>query len=335
MFHSARWDHDHDLAGERVAVIGTGASAVQIVPEIQRRVGALHLFQRTPVWVMPDADRPRDRLRARAVPARAGHSARRAGADLRPAGVDGARDDRRPAALDRVRAGRPPPPAPAGPRPGAAREAHPELHARLQADHDVEHLLPRRSRQPNAEVVTDPIAEVTERGDPHRRRPRARARHDRLGDRLPRLRPPRASRRVRGRGRQDPPGRVAGQPARLPRHRGRRLPEPLPPRRPEQRRRLQLDHLHQRGAHQLRRRAACARWTGPGSPPSRCAPRSTRPSPARPSAGSARASGTAAAARAGTSTQNGRNGIWWPGFTANLWRRTRRFDRGSYLAQPA
>ncbi len=58
MFHSARWDHAHDLDGERVAVIGTGASAVQLVPEIQPRVRSLHLFQRTPVWVMPDADRP-------------------------------------------------------------------------------------------------------------------------------------------------------------------------------------------------------------------------------------------------------------------------------------
>jgi cation diffusion facilitator CzcD-associated flavoprotein CzcO len=58
VFHSAQWDHDHDLTGERVAVIGTGASAVQLVPEIQPRVERLHLFQRTPVWVMPDADRP-------------------------------------------------------------------------------------------------------------------------------------------------------------------------------------------------------------------------------------------------------------------------------------
>jgi cation diffusion facilitator CzcD-associated flavoprotein CzcO len=58
IFHSAQWDHDHDLTGERVALIGTGASGVQIVPEIQPRVGQLHLFQRTPVWVMPNADRP-------------------------------------------------------------------------------------------------------------------------------------------------------------------------------------------------------------------------------------------------------------------------------------
>jgi cation diffusion facilitator CzcD-associated flavoprotein CzcO len=57
VFHSAQWDHEHDLDGERVAVIGTGASAVQFVPRIQPRVGKLHLFQRTPSWVMPDPDR--------------------------------------------------------------------------------------------------------------------------------------------------------------------------------------------------------------------------------------------------------------------------------------
>ena len=53
VFHSASWDHDHDLSGERVAVVGTGASAIQFVPEIQPRVGQLHLFQRTAPWVLP------------------------------------------------------------------------------------------------------------------------------------------------------------------------------------------------------------------------------------------------------------------------------------------
>ncbi|MEU6660659.1 NAD(P)/FAD-dependent oxidoreductase [Streptomyces sp. NPDC046821] len=57
VFHSARWDHDYDLRGKRVAVIGTGASAIQIVPAIQRDVAKLTLFQRTPPWVMPRADR--------------------------------------------------------------------------------------------------------------------------------------------------------------------------------------------------------------------------------------------------------------------------------------
>jgi cation diffusion facilitator CzcD-associated flavoprotein CzcO len=58
VFHSANWDWDHDLTGERVGVIGTGASAVQFVPMIQPKVGQLALFQRTPAWVMPDPDRP-------------------------------------------------------------------------------------------------------------------------------------------------------------------------------------------------------------------------------------------------------------------------------------
>ncbi len=58
VFHSARWDHEHDLSGERVAVVGTGASSVQFLPRIQPRVSRLHLFQRTPPWVMPHPDRP-------------------------------------------------------------------------------------------------------------------------------------------------------------------------------------------------------------------------------------------------------------------------------------
>lgn len=60
LFHSARWDHGHDLTGERVAVIGTGASAIQFVPQIQPRVAELVLFQRTPQWILPkpDADMP-------------------------------------------------------------------------------------------------------------------------------------------------------------------------------------------------------------------------------------------------------------------------------------
>ncbi|MBS4727009.1 NAD(P)/FAD-dependent oxidoreductase [Mycobacterium sp. SM1] len=52
-FHSAQWDHSVDLTGKRVAVIGTGASAIQIVPEIIEKVAELHLYQRTPPWVVP------------------------------------------------------------------------------------------------------------------------------------------------------------------------------------------------------------------------------------------------------------------------------------------
>lgn len=57
-FHSTTWDHDHDLSGERVAVIGTGASAVQFIPRIQPVVKNLTVFQRTPAWIMPHPDQP-------------------------------------------------------------------------------------------------------------------------------------------------------------------------------------------------------------------------------------------------------------------------------------
>jgi cation diffusion facilitator CzcD-associated flavoprotein CzcO len=56
-FHTARWNHDVDLAGKRVAVIGTGASAIQVVPRIVRRCEQLHVVQRTPPWVLPRPDR--------------------------------------------------------------------------------------------------------------------------------------------------------------------------------------------------------------------------------------------------------------------------------------
>lgn len=57
LFHTARWNHDYDLAGRRVAVIGTGASAVQVVPGIADQVARMHVYQRTPAWVMPKQDR--------------------------------------------------------------------------------------------------------------------------------------------------------------------------------------------------------------------------------------------------------------------------------------
>jgi cation diffusion facilitator CzcD-associated flavoprotein CzcO len=64
-FHSARWNHDHDLTGERVVSIGTGASAIQLVPEIQPKVEQLHVIQRTPPWVMPHPNRRITRLERR------------------------------------------------------------------------------------------------------------------------------------------------------------------------------------------------------------------------------------------------------------------------------
>jgi cation diffusion facilitator CzcD-associated flavoprotein CzcO len=57
-FHSSRWNRDHDLTGETVGVIGSAASAVQLVPEIVKQAGRVHLFQRTANWVAPKQDDP-------------------------------------------------------------------------------------------------------------------------------------------------------------------------------------------------------------------------------------------------------------------------------------
>ncbi|TFV99567.1 FAD-dependent oxidoreductase [Oxalobacteraceae bacterium OM1] len=71
VFHSAEWRHDHDLRGRRVAVIGTGASAIQFVPQVAKQAAQVTLFQRTPAWVLPKMDRalgPKEQWVYRHVP---------------------------------------------------------------------------------------------------------------------------------------------------------------------------------------------------------------------------------------------------------------------------
>ncbi|MGH3612144.1 MAG: flavin-containing monooxygenase [Pseudonocardia sp.] len=65
--HTSRWDHSLDLTGASVAVIGTGASAAQLIPAIANRVAALHVFQRTAAWVLPQHNRLRSGLEHRAL----------------------------------------------------------------------------------------------------------------------------------------------------------------------------------------------------------------------------------------------------------------------------
>lgn len=70
-FHSQQWNHGYSLKGKRVAVIGTGASAIQFVPQIAPQVAHLDLFQRTPPWIMPKPDRaisPSERLLFKHLP---------------------------------------------------------------------------------------------------------------------------------------------------------------------------------------------------------------------------------------------------------------------------
>jgi cation diffusion facilitator CzcD-associated flavoprotein CzcO len=67
LFHTARWDHSVDLTGKRVAVIGTGASAIQVVPELQKVVSHLDVYQRTAPWVIPRNDRTYGDLERKAL----------------------------------------------------------------------------------------------------------------------------------------------------------------------------------------------------------------------------------------------------------------------------
>jgi cation diffusion facilitator CzcD-associated flavoprotein CzcO len=159
VFHSAAWDHDHDLGGERVAVIGTGASAVQFVPRIQPEVGALRVFQRTPSWVMPDMDRPIsdfERRLFRRVPA--AQRLVRAGIYLaHEATVFGTIVDRRLSkGLELIAR-----------RHLRRQVADPELRAKLTPSYTIgckritlSNAYYPALTQPNVELVTEPIREV-------------------------------------------------------------------------------------------------------------------------------------------------------------------------------
>jgi cation diffusion facilitator CzcD-associated flavoprotein CzcO len=159
VMHSARWDDTHDLAGERVAVIGTGASAVQIVPEVQPRVTGIAVYQRTAPWVVPRRDRPVAPLARRVYrllpPAqRAVRGALYAARELLVLGLAKDRRFLRPVARTA--------------RAHLERQVpDPQLRAALTPDHTIgckrvlisNNWYPAVSA-PNAEVVTAPIAEV-------------------------------------------------------------------------------------------------------------------------------------------------------------------------------
>lgn len=71
IMHSARWNHDVDLVGKRIAVIGTGASGIQLIPILGEQAESLDVYQRTPIWIMPKPDlsiSPRMRSAFRSVP---------------------------------------------------------------------------------------------------------------------------------------------------------------------------------------------------------------------------------------------------------------------------
>lgn len=160
-FHTARWDHGDDLTGKRVALLGSGATAVQVVPAIQPRLGKLHLFQRTPPWVIPHMDHPiRPRLRELYRRAPALQRLSRAGIyALRESLVPGLTRDRRGLKVHETLA-----------KMQLRRQVpDPELRRRLTPDYDIGCKRVVLSNEwypaiqaPNVEIVSSGVEEVRE-----------------------------------------------------------------------------------------------------------------------------------------------------------------------------
>jgi cation diffusion facilitator CzcD-associated flavoprotein CzcO len=162
-FHSARWDHDYDLARRRVAVVGTGASAVQFVPEVARVAAHLSVFQRTGNWFLPRRNRvysPLVRAAIRYVP---GLQRLRRGLlfeycesltlAIRHPRTVGRLAGLRSAAFMRRQL----------PDPDLRRRAWPDYAFGCKRILFSSHYLPTLAR-PHVELVTEPITEVTAAG---------------------------------------------------------------------------------------------------------------------------------------------------------------------------
>jgi cation diffusion facilitator CzcD-associated flavoprotein CzcO len=162
-FHSARWDQSCDLSGKRVAVIGTGASAIQFVPEIAKQAAQLTVFQRTPPWIHPRPDAPiparmRSAFRKAPVAARALRDAIYLGLEARAMGF---------AISPKLMA----PLAAVARRHLASQITDPALRAQLTPDYTIgckrillsSDYYPALQR-PNVSLVTEGITGITEAG---------------------------------------------------------------------------------------------------------------------------------------------------------------------------
>ncbi|SDG62983.1 Predicted flavoprotein CzcO associated with the cation diffusion facilitator CzcD [Sinosporangium album] len=158
-FHSAQWDHTADLAERRVAVIGTGASAVQFIPRIAPQAASLTVFQRTPPWIhpKPDGDLPQRLFATVPGAARLFRNAIYWALESRGAGF--AVDPRLMAPQERLAR-----------RHLARQVADPDLRAELTPDYTIgckrilisNDFYPALQRD-NVSLVTDPVAEIRER----------------------------------------------------------------------------------------------------------------------------------------------------------------------------
>ncbi|HEY2719077.1 MAG TPA: NAD(P)/FAD-dependent oxidoreductase [Solirubrobacteraceae bacterium] len=162
IFHSARWDHEQPLNGKRLAVVGTGASSIQLIPQIQPEVGRMHVFQRTPPWIVPQRNRSITALehrlyRAFPLAQKLIRGAIYAARELYVLPFMRPRDGSPPERVARRHLQRQVPDA--------------RLRARLEPNYRIgckrivisDTYYPAL-QQPNVELVTDPIARITQRG---------------------------------------------------------------------------------------------------------------------------------------------------------------------------
>ena len=327
VFHSARWDHDHDLTGERVASIGTGASAIQYVPTIQPDVSKLHVFQRTAPWVMPHSNRaitgverrlyrafpPLQRLTRGAV-----YSAR----ELLVLGFA-----KRPKLMNAVEK--------IARRHMSSQISDPELLRKVTPDYTIgcKRILPSNDwypalDQPNVELVTDAITEVKPHSVVTADGTEREVDTIILGTGFAVTDMPVAAAGARAR-RQADGGHLGGQPARSPGHGDARLPQPVHAARPEHRPGAQLDGLHDRvpGAVRDRRDAQHARQRrGHGGGQARGGARPTTSDIDEMHEGTVWTTGC----KSWYLDDTGRNATIWPDWTFRFRRRTQRFDPSKY-----
>jgi cyclohexanone monooxygenase len=161
MFHSSRWDHSKSLEGERVASIGTGASAIQYVPAIAPTVEHVTVFQRSPIWITPRLDRaytPEEQRRFARVPGAARIARWKIWWTYERANFKASAEQTvNMTALAQSYLER--------------KITDPELRAKLSPDYPVGCKRPLISREwfptltrPNVRLVTEPITEITEAG---------------------------------------------------------------------------------------------------------------------------------------------------------------------------
>ena len=329
VMHSARWDSSHGFDGQRVAVIGTGASAVQIVPSIQPTVDHLSVFQRTPGWVLPHPVRQvhhweRSLFRIFPPAQRLVRALVYWQRELVLVSAFTKYDGLRSALERQVR------------RHLATQVPDPELRAKLTPDYQLgcKRALPSNDfypalSQPNVDLVTEPIARIepdgilTTDGELHRVDAIVFATGFHVSDNP-------IGEHVVGREGHRLSEAFSGDLAELPRHDVPPLPELLHADRAQHRDRSHLADLHDRVPAQLHRSTP---WTPSGTAPTRW-PRCCRASPRRsPRTSERKMRKTVWASGCASWYQNehGRNVAMWPDYTVVYRRQTRHFDPADYV----